>query len=240
VFAYPWAGVTLVGTTDLDHHADLRTEPSISADEVRYLLAALDAQFPAAHITRNDIVSTFAGVRPVIGTGTNPSNESRDDVLIEDRGVVTITGGKLTTFRPMALRALKAACKRAGARIDIRAQRILDDAPATTFTRLNGRYGVDARNVVDFAKAGELEAIAGTQTTWAELRYALRGECVVHLDDLLLRRTRLGLQLRDGAKALFPRAQALCAEELGWDDAKWEREARMYRERIRTHYGVPA
>lgn len=240
VFAYPWSGVTLVGTTDLDHRADLRAEPSISADEVQYLLAALDAQFPAARITRDDIVSTFAGVRPVIGSGASPSSESRDSLLTEDRGVVTITGGKLTTFRPMALRALKFACKRAGTRIDLRPLRIFDDAAPTEFPHLNGRYGAHARSVTDLARSGELQPIAGTQTTWAELRYALRCESVLHLDDLLLRRTRLGLQLRGGAHELFPRLQALCAEELGWTDAAWEREAGLYRERIRTHYGVPA
>lgn len=240
VFSYPWLGVTLVGTTDLDHGDDLRHEPSISSDEVRYLLDALRAQFPQANITRDDIVSTFAGLRPVIGTGASPSSESRDTVLLEEQGVTTITGGKLTTFRPMALQALKAACKRAGLPIDMHPQRILAPVQTTASSHLSGRYGAHAAQVLDCARTGDLENVCGTGTTWAELRYALRAECVVHLDDLLLRRTRLGLQLRNGGEAIFTRVQALCAEELGWDESAWCRERDAYAERIRTHYGVPA
>ena len=240
VFAYPWLGVTLVGTTDLDHRGDLRAEPAISSEELRYLLDALAAQFPQARISRSDVVSTFAGLRPVIGTGAKPSSESRDCVLIEEQGVTTTTGGKLTTFRPMALHALRAACKRAKLQIDMRAQAIFAPAHSTASARLNGRYGPFAPEVLEYAHAGDLESVPGTDTTWAELRYALHAECVVHLDDLLLRRTRLGLQLRNGGEEIFPRVQALCADELGWDDAAWRREAGAYSERIRRNYGVPA
>lgn len=211
VFAYPWIGTTLAGTTDLDHRADLQNEPSISSTEMQYLLEGLTAQFPAARIGRDDIISTFAGVRPVVSSGkARPSSESRDHVLLDEHGLITITGGKLTTFRPMALQALSAACKRAGIRIDMR--------PARIFARR------------------ETE----TRDRWEQLRHVLRAECVVHLDDLLLRRTRLGLQLRDGAAEIFPQIQTLCAEELHWDDATWQRELAAYRECIRNHYGVPA
>ena len=240
VFAYPWLGVTLVGTTDLDHREDLREEPAISSEELRYLLAALAAQFPQARISRNDVVSTFAGLRPVIGTGAKPSSESRESVLIEEQGVTTTTGGKLTTFRPMALQALRAAGKRAKLQIDMRAQPIFAPAHATPFARLNGRYGPFASEVLEHSQGGDLENVPGTNTTWAELRYALHAECVVHLDDLLLRRTRLGLQLRKGGEEIFPRVRALCSDELGWNDAAWRREADAYSERIRLHYGVPA
>ena len=241
VFAYPWMGVTLIGTTDLDHRDDLSIEPAITREEFDYLLEAVGAQFPQAHIGAQDVVSTFAGVRPVVASGRDrPSSESRDHVLVEENGLVTITGGKLTTFRPMALQALREACKRARRNIDLKPSRIFAEAAPTASMRLNGRYGADAAKVLDMARSDEQSPIATTETTWVELRYALRAECVVHLDDLLLRRTRLGLQLREGGAELFQRLQPLCSEELDWDAARWEHEAAAYRERIRQRYSIPA
>ncbi|HVA27918.1 MAG TPA: glycerol-3-phosphate dehydrogenase/oxidase, partial [Candidatus Baltobacteraceae bacterium] len=85
VFAYPWSGMTLVGTTDIDHRGDLRDEPSITPDEVAYLVEALADVFPDLAIGRPDIVSTFAGVRPVVASGAaDPSRESRDQMLLEE------------------------------------------------------------------------------------------------------------------------------------------------------------
>jgi glycerol-3-phosphate dehydrogenase len=241
VFAYPWMGTTLAGTTDLDHDADLRHEPSISGAELQYLLHALRAQFPGANIDRGDVISTFAGVRPVVAGGkASPSSESRDHVLVEEHGLVTITGGKLTTFRPMALQALAAACKGAGMRFDRSQSQIFTRTQSAPSPRLSGRYGARAADVTRCATAGELEYIADTQTTWAELRYAIRAECVVHLGDLLLRRTRLGLQMRHGAAEILPRVRALCAGELHWNDATWQREVAAYKQCIRDRYSVPA
>lgn len=241
VFAYPWMGMTLAGTTDMDHRDDLSEEPSISREELRYLLEGLHAQFPDVHIEADDIVSTFAGVRPVIAGGhANPSRESRDQLLLDERGVITITGGKLTTFRPMALSALGAVGKRLGKRIDLQRTPIFKQARPTASVRLNGRYGARAGELMDSALVGEDQAIAGTQTTWAELRYALRAECVVYLDDLLLRRTRLGLQLPDGGAEILGRVTQMCAHELGWDEERSRIEMSAYLRRIRTHYGLPA
>ncbi|MBN1966529.1 MAG: glycerol-3-phosphate dehydrogenase/oxidase, partial [Anaerolineae bacterium] len=69
VFAFPWEGVSLVGTTDMDHDAPLDDEPRISPEEVAYLMAAVEFQFPSRGLTLDDVVTTFAGVRPVIGSG---------------------------------------------------------------------------------------------------------------------------------------------------------------------------
>ncbi|MHB8178509.1 MAG: glycerol-3-phosphate dehydrogenase/oxidase [Vulcanimicrobiaceae bacterium] len=211
VFAYPWLGMTLVGTTDLDHRETLRNEPQISPEELGYLLEAVNVQFPHSGIGSGDIVSTYAGLRPVVSSGkADPSAESRDYLLLEEHGLVTITGGKLTTFRPMALAALRAAARRLDRPIDLRHMRIFEAPYAPPHTR-------------DEA-----------------LRQAARSECVVHLDDLLLRRTRVGLQLPGGGTELFAQIKTICAEELGWDDARWDAELVAYRKRWKTHYGVPA
>lgn len=241
VFAYPWMGLTLAGTTDVDHGDGLSDEPAIARSELNYLLEGLAAQFPHARIDEGAIVSTFAGVRPVVAGGhTDPSRESRDQLLLEERGLITITGGKLTTFRPMALTALKAVSRHLGKRIDLRPTRIFRPATPTQSVRLNGRYGMCAAELADAARIGDEYLIGATETSWAELRYALRSECVVYLDDLLLRRTRLGLQLPDGGSEILSQVCELCVEELGWDAERRRREVSAYLRRIRTHYGVPA
>ncbi|HSR30761.1 MAG TPA: glycerol-3-phosphate dehydrogenase/oxidase [Anaerolineae bacterium] len=240
VFIFPWEGITLVGTTDVDHHQPLDDEPCISPEEVAYLMAAVEGQFPSLQLSLDDVISTFAGVRPVIGTGKeDPSRESRDHVVWDESGLLTVTGGKLTTFRLIALDALKVVRHRLPelppiedkvpvlnpVDVDLPEAKRLDE---TARRRLLGRYATDAPALVAAAKPDELEPIPGTQTLWAEVRWGARAEGVVHLDDLLLRRVRLGHLLPRGGESLLPGVRAICQSELGWDDARWEREERAY------------
>jgi glycerol-3-phosphate dehydrogenase len=259
VFIFPWEGVTLVGTTDVDHDQPLDEEPGISADEVAYLMAAVENQFPSLRLTLDDVISTFAGVRPVIGTGrADPTKESRDHVVWEEGGLLTVTGGKLTTFRLIALDVLKAVRHRlpdlprlddsvpvlnpvdvelpgAGHGARHRAQQL----DVAVQRRLLGRYAADAPALVAAAMPNELEPIPGTQILWAELRWAARAEGVVRLDDLLLRRVRLGHVLPEGGKALLPEIRAICQQELDWDDTRWEAAEATYLDLWQTCYGLP-
>jgi len=251
VFIFPWEKITLVGTTDVDHREALDIEPRISPDEVAYLMAAVDYQFPSLCIGLEDIISTYAGVRPVIGTGKlDPSDESRDHVIWEEDGMVTVTGGKLTTFRLIALDVLKAIRQRFP-----EIPELSHDMPAlnqvnqklptgfdlreATWRRLQGRYGADALPLLKSAQSGELELIPGTDTLWAELRWAARDEGVCHLDDILLRRTRLGLILQRGAETIMPMVRAICQAELGWDDNRWKKELADYQSLIACCYSLP-
>jgi glycerol-3-phosphate dehydrogenase len=251
VFIFPWEGITLVGTTDVEHDQPLDGEPRISGEEVAYLMAAVEAQFPSLHLDLDDVISTFAGLRPVIGTGqADPCKESRDHVVWEEKGLLTVTGGKLTTFRLIALDALKAVRKRLPDlppfddevpvlnRVDLRLPGTwhLDESSRH---RLLGRYGTDAPALVQAAEAGELEPIPSTEFLWAELRWAARAEGVVHLDDLLLRRVRLGHVLPLGGESVLPQVRAICQSELGWDDARWEGEAAEYRHLWQSSYSLP-
>ena len=106
--------------------------------------------------------------------------------------------------------------------------------------RLSGRSGADAGALLAAAGPGELETIPGTLATWAELRWAARAEAVCHLDDLLLRRVRLGLLLPQGGEEQLPRVRAICQPELGWSDRRWEAEAEAYRELWDRCYRAPA
>jgi glycerol-3-phosphate dehydrogenase len=250
VFAYPWEGGTLVGTTDVDHHDSLDEEAHISPEECAYLLAALTWQFPAQRLTRDDVVATWSGVRPVVdGRHVDPSQAGREHVVREESGLITLTGGKLTTFRIMALDALAHVSRLIGCPLALEDRPLFDEArpsfPADTppdlAHRLEARYGEAAPTVLAAAQSpAERACIPGTETRWLELRWAARHEQVHHLDDLLLRRVRIGLLLADGGRAYFPRIRALCQAELGWSDARWEAEAERYRALWQRHYGVPA
>ncbi|MCB8982348.1 MAG: glycerol-3-phosphate dehydrogenase/oxidase [Ardenticatenaceae bacterium] len=250
VMIFPWEGVTLVGTTDVDHHKALDKEPCISPEETAYLLAAVDSQFPSLGITLSDVVAAFAGVRPVIGSGKeDPSEESRDHVVWVEDGLLTVTGGKLTTFRLIALDALKEVRhllpdlpeldENLPVLNPVDVALSSESLPDEVRRRLLGRYGTLAPALTAAARSGELEVIPGTQTIWAELRWAARAEAVVHLDDLLLRRVRLGILLPEGGAALLPRVQAICQEELGWDDGRWQSEQAAYLALVRGCYSVP-
>lgn len=258
VFIFPWEGVTLVGTTDVDYQGDLNQEPAITPAEVTYLMAAVDSQFPGLNLTLDDVISSFAGVRPVLGTGkANPSDESRDHVLWPEPGLLTVTGGKLTTYRLIALDALHSAAAdlpetavAALHQLDETAP-MLAHAPAvselpsapldeTALRRLAGWYGAKTAELLQDVPPEELRPISNTPYLWAELRWAARHGQVVHLDDLLLRRVRLGLLLPEGGRRWLPKIRAICQPELGWDDARWQAEVERYLALWQSHYGLPA
>jgi glycerol-3-phosphate dehydrogenase len=251
VFALPWEGAVLVGTTDLDHKADLSLEPSITESEIIYLLEGLNTIFPSLEISLNDCISTFAGVRPVISEGRlSPSEESREHVVWVDKGLVTVTGGKLTTFRRLAWDALKAA------RPFLPSEKLPDkqkpifsrppDKPPSRFGladtvwhRLYGRYGQGAEAMVQAAAPRDLELIPGTHTLWAELPFVAANEWVRHLSDLLLRRVRIGLLTAQGGKEHLKRIRSLCRPALPWDNKRWKEEMAMYLKHWNRYHGLP-
>jgi glycerol-3-phosphate dehydrogenase len=248
--ALPWEDVTLFGTTDVDHDQPAGAEPTTTVAEVDYLLEALAAWFPALALRAEDVVSTFAGVRPIVSAGiADPSREPRDSWIALERGLLTVTGGKLTTCRATAHAALRSLRTRIPAlsRLD-RDAPLFDPAPDTldarlslpVRTRLIGRYGAEAASVVAAARPGELEPVAGTSTLWAELRWAARAESPGRLDDLLLRRVRLGLMLPQGGAGILDRVRGICLEELGWDADRWRKEAEAYAALWRARYSLPA
>lgn len=248
VFILPWEGVTMVGTTDVDHHAPLDQEPGISPEEVAYLMVAVEYAFPSLGLTLADVLATFAGVRPVIDTGqADPSKASREHAVWYENGLLTVTGGKLTTFRVMAQDAIRAIPHSAlnvsalpdGATVFEPVEDALTDLEASLRQRLLGRYGNAARSLVETALPGELTQIPGTNILWVELRWAARTEGVLHLDDLLLRRVRLGLLVPQGGASLLPRIREICQSELGWDDDRWEQEATRYSTLWHQHYTLP-
>jgi glycerol-3-phosphate dehydrogenase len=238
VFAFPWEGITLIGTTDVDHGTDVQTDPHLTEQEFDYLMMGALHAFRPAGLHLRDVQATFSGIRPVVDTGqVNPSKESRESVLWNEHGLLTIAGGKLTTFRLMALKALRAVRQRLPHQPRFSTtERMLDQIDTSLIAdldpgvalRLFGRYGADTPDLLAAAQSDELQSIDNTPTLWAELRWAARDEGVIHLDDLLLRRVRLGLLLPQGGLASIGRIRSIAQPELDWSDEHWTQEVESY------------
>jgi glycerol-3-phosphate dehydrogenase len=240
VFVVPWEGAVLVGTTDLDHKEMLSKEPTITEAEVNYLMGGIQAIFPSLNISLENCIAAFAGVRPVLSEDDRPpSEESREHVVWVDRGLVTVTGGKLTTFRRLAWDAIKAAKPFLPAvELPDKRDSIFSDTPdrpenaygmpKQTWRRLYGRYGKAADTLVQMSKPEDLSLIPGTDTLWAELPFVAKTEQIRHLDDLLLRRVRIGLLTPYGGKAYLKRIRKLCRGVLPWDKRRWRNEVKNY------------
>jgi glycerol-3-phosphate dehydrogenase len=238
IFALPWLGRTLLGTTDNDYEGDLRHVPP-SGDDVAYLLDAANEYFGTA-LTAADLTGAYAGVRPLISTGDPKKSVdiSRKAELYEtSSGMVTITGGKLTTWRRMAKMTVDRLVEREARDAPCRTHEIPLGAPVavtdlprvegvaqTALTALAGRYGHAAHDVLAVARErAELAEpiVADLPDVLAEVVYAARREQARTLGDVLLRRTRLGLLAgaevgadQDAAR----RVAAALAAELGWDE----------------------
>lgn len=251
VYVLPWEGAVLLGTTDLDHEDDLSLEPFISLEETSYLMECLRAFFPSLRISSTDCLSTFAGIRPVLSEGKlDPSKESREHVVWVDNGMVTVTGGKLTTFYRLAADAVAAAkaflpgppSRPQSGQLFTRPSELppLGEALTEDFkARVFGRYGMDAPALLSMAHPEDLETVPCSRTLWAELPFAARFEQVRHLSDLLLRRVRIGLLTPRGGEDLIGRVRALCEPWLPWDGDRWNEETQAYLGHCRQAYGVP-
>jgi glycerol-3-phosphate dehydrogenase len=251
IFALPWLGRALIGTTDNDYEGSLEHVPPDPAD-VEYLLDACNSFFGES-FTQADVTGAYAGVRPLISSGDPKKSVdiSRKAELYEtSSGLVTITGGKLTTWRRMAKMAVDRIVEREGRDAPCRTQEIPLGQPATdddlpvvdgidddSRRLLAGRYGYAARTVLQLAE--EQPGLRGRivpelPDLLAEAVIAIRYEQAATIADVLLRRTRLGLlDARPLAAADSEAARtvaAVMAAELDWDAARVETELESWRD----------
>jgi glycerol-3-phosphate dehydrogenase len=252
IFALPWYGRALIGTTDNDYKGDI-AHVAPGDDDITYLLNAVN-KFFATDIQRSDLTGAYAGVRPLISSGDPRKSVdiSRKAELYEtSSGMLTITGGKLTTWRRMAKQVVDRLVERDGRVAPCRTDDLPlgmaavdgdlappegvgeSDLPAGYADLLAFRYGHAGRNVLNLI--GEQPALGapiveGQPDMLAEVVIAARREQARSVADVLLRRTRLGLlaasQLR-GAESVHPVAEVL-GGELGWDQARIDREAERW------------
>ena len=251
LFVIPWQGMTMVGTTDLDHPESFereKPEPFMTSKEMEYLLEAVNSLFPDLDISEQDIVSSFAGLRPIVSMGAmDPSKASRTHRIFEDNNLFSIAGGKLTTFQRMAEDIIKRVrpllpdrkqtqVKRTSMKQD--STELLKDA--SLLKRLSGIYGSSLPDFLAETKSGEIQSLAGTPFTLAEVRWAVRHEMVRHLSDLILRRTRLGLVSSHGGTALLETIKPVVKQELGWSEKTWIKEMQDYKKLWKDCYSVPS
>jgi len=238
VFLFPWEGSLLLGTTDVDHDQNMETEPYVTMKEAHYLMDGVNHILPDLKISLNDCISSIAGVRPVLSKKKKAaSRESREHVVWKDKGLVTITGGKLTTFHLLAKDALKAANKYLPGHVQEKSKpkipdngvmEICKDISPETQERLFGRYGSFANQIIGHYDEELFLPIENTKTLWVELCHAAKHENVHHLSDLLMRRVRIGLFLEHGGINLLDKIETLCDPYLSWDKERWEKEKKTY------------
>lgn len=279
IFVAPWdaAGAdgpagpgrfTYIGTTDTDYDGDL-SEPVCTAADRDVLLDAVNAS-TGAGLRPGDVTATWAGLRPLVADGTSARTvdlSRRHRVEASAAGLVTVTGGKLTTYRRMAADAVDTAVSLSGLggrhrsptrRLELIGadgwQEVGSDGPLLSDPairlHLQGRYGAEAA-VLDGLCRSEPSLteplVAGLPYRRVEAIWAVRAEMATTLDDVLARRTRAALLDRDATAAAAAGVARLLAGELGWDTGREQAEVDAYlsgveRERaaLRSPAGMPA
>jgi len=243
---YPWQNTTVIGTTDVEHFEDLNIEPNISQDEFDYLIQCVNHQFENIKLTEKDYISTFSGIRPVVtkGGAINPSKEKRDHSIWHEHGLINIAGGKLTTFRVIAKQVLKIACNLLSKIQKTYEFPILDEIndidelghSKPIINRLVGNYGNKINQFMLDSNKSDLKPISYSLTLWAEVIWSIKYEQVMHLDDLLLRRTRIGNVLPQGAIDQIMTIKPWCLCYLNWSEEKWQNELIRYKKIWNAHY----
>jgi len=265
MFVLPAREHAIIGTTETPARSgpdDVRA----SREDVRYLLDACNANFPAAMLGEDDVVSAWAGIRPLAASLADheAGSASREHTIaVGPQGVLWVTGGKLTTYRAMAEDVVDRACESLG--IEDRPGRpnrevvlpggamqslsatesdakagVGDDAVAV---RLAGAYGCDWRHVWqptrDDAVLRERMDDAHPYTV-AEAAYAVSQEMAVTLGDVLLRRTHLAFEQRDHGVAAAARLAKRLAPRLGWDAARVVQELARYEREVERIFSIGA
>jgi glycerol-3-phosphate dehydrogenase len=256
LFVIPWGRHWLVGTTDTDWDLDL-AHPAASARDIQYLLDRVNRVLRTP-LTHSDVEGVFAGLRPLLyGESDATSKLSREHAVAQTvAGLITIAGGKYTTYRVMAEDAVDAAARNLPQRVPPsitamtplmgaqgyhalwnRRRRFADEVGVhvSRIEHLLGRYGAMSTELLDLlADRPELgERIVGAEDYLkVEAVYAASHESALHLDDLLTRRTRISIETFDRGLAAAQDVAPLMGEVLGWDEATITRELVHYEARV--------
>jgi glycerol-3-phosphate dehydrogenase len=248
-FVVPWHGRVNVGTTDIDYQGD-KDSPHAERHEINEILGAINSYFPSAQIEPSDVISSWAGLRPLISDSNAkyPTEISRREEILETSdGLISISGGKLTTYRRMAERTMDLAAQRLHERFQIdsgglrtkdvavsggkltrqelaeAAQRLVENENLTAETaeHLVHSYGSNYHQLIKLMREDEdlrKPLVEGLPQLCAEIVYATRYEMASTLADALARRTRLAILAGDESMKCAPVTAALMARELGWSN----------------------
>lgn len=253
IFVIPWRGYSLIGTTDIDDSSDPdSTHPT--DEEVDYLIEQAARVFPGSSINKKHIVAAFAGLRPLAwGDEKNASSVSREDEIIRKGRLLTIVGGKLTTYHSMATQALRKVLmildrKDAGSfnlTLPGLPEKPWDDFLKSSISNWTEKYGITSAQAHHLAhlygkQAEQLLGLTIQNPEWkkpihperpeivAQVIFAVQKEKAFHLDDVMLRRLEIGYSAQrwgESAKNI----SRLMAQLLNWDETTRLKELESYR-----------
>ena len=239
LFVIPWGAHWIVGTTDTPWSLG-RAHPAASRSDIEYLLHWVNTALKSP-IIAEDVVGVYAGLRPLLkGESEQTSKLSREHAVLDrGNGMVTVAGGKYTTYRVMASDAVDAV----GTYLEDDLPRSATDeiplvgAAPHDDDRLHSRYGTLSeqveRSIAHRPHYGEL-VVTDAPYIVAEVAYAVTHEGALHLDDVLTRRTRLSIETTHRGVGAAPTVAAVMGEILDWDRVTTEREIEHYEARVRA------
>lgn len=257
LFVIPWGQQWLIGTTDTDWTHDL-AHPAATAADIEYLLEHANSVL-ATPITKDDILGVYAGLRPLLaGESENTSQLSREHAVARPQpGLVSIAGGKYTTYRVMAKDAIDIAGKDLGEIKESVTEHVpligadgyaamlnlthelseQTGLPSWRIEHLLGRYGSRLEEVLALAAEDDtlLKPVKSAETYLrVELKYAVTHEGALHLADVLARRTRMSIETKHRGVDAAEETADIMAEVLGWDEETKRKEVQTYRERVQA------
>jgi glycerol-3-phosphate dehydrogenase len=231
MFCLPAGPQTIIGTTDTWTDESPETvHPSF--DDVDYLLRSANAYFPRAQLQRADVVSAWAGIRPLAtAPSTNPSAVSREHSIVTgSSGVISVTGGKLTTYRSMAAEVVDLVQRSVGHK----RQRASTDS-----IQLPGAHRDE--EIARLQREDEslsTPLVNGLPYTAAHLVYGVKAEMAQTLADLLIRRTHIAFETRDHGSSIALRAARIVAPLLGWSEETTNARVREYEQDVERMFAI--
>ena len=221
MFCLPAGTHTIIGTTDTwtdetpeDVHA--------SAADVDYLLRSANSYFPEARLTPDDVISAWAGIRPLVATrSNNPTAASREHSIVVDlSGLISVTGGKLTTYRSMAAEVVD--------HVQNVLYRRVVSAPTDTVTLPGASRDQELARIAEENSSLAQPLVSGLPYAGSHLVYGVKYEMAKTLSDLLIRRIHLAFETRDHGKSVAQTAADIVAPLLGWDESTKRARIREY------------
>ncbi len=252
IFVVPYGPVTYIGTTDTSYRPGPTVWPEVEPEDVAYLLEPLTRYFDVDPIRPDEIVAAWAGLRPLIQQpGKKPSELSRrEEILVGPARVVTMAGGKLTGYRPMARETLERAAALGGIELapppaeepplpggdfdgdlDALELRLAEARGLTrpTAARLVRLYGSEA---LELTARGVEPLVDGSTALAAEVDWSIEMEGAATLEDVIYRRLRIALYSPDAREGAVPAAAARMAAQLGWDEERTAKEVEQVEARL--------
>ncbi len=242
LYLVPWENNTvIVGATDTEF-SDKPENANITSNDVKYILNGLSGFLPNLKISESDILSSYAGLRPLLKKGKSSKDRTRDyQCWWSENKILNLAGGKLTSFRAMARTAIKKINRdfpvHGISEIKIPPKKLLninrDGVPLKFFNEIISKYDDDAKLLFDLAKENESfnkEILSGFNIFPAEIIYFIRYQGVFHIDDLLSRRFSLSYVISkfENHKEIISKVAEIMAGELKWKNEEKEIEVSKY------------